>query len=46
MKTQSITDRQVAAAARIGTGAKVAALLGMAAGFMALALLMAGLVPG
>lgn len=32
-------------AARIGTGAKVAALLGMAAGLMALALLVASVVP-
>jgi hypothetical protein len=44
MKTRSITERELLQAAQIGTGAKVAALLGMAAGLMALALMVARLV--
>ena len=45
MKGGAIARRQSVVAGRFGTGAKVAALLGMAAGLMALALLVAGLVP-
>ena len=44
MKARAIAWRQSVAARHFGTGAKVAALLGMAAGLLALALLVAGLV--
>ncbi len=43
---QSIADEQMQAAAQISPLAKVAGVLGLAAGLMALALLMTALFPG
>lgn len=45
MKAPEIAERQPIAARRFGTGAKVAALLTLAAVLMALALLVASFVP-
>ena len=43
---QSVADDQMLAATQISTGAKVAAVLGIAAGLMAVTLLVLGLMPG
>ena len=43
---QSVAEDKLLAAMQISTGAKVAAVLGIAAGLMSVALLVVGLMPG